>query len=75
MSQSRAQYLLENYDDVITSLINQMDTYAHQSGGYMNRMHPDQFTQGGDRKEGTLSETRKRGKKSKTAKLIGRHSL
>lgn len=53
---SRAQALLESYDDVITGMMQQMDAYAHNSGGYMNRMHPDQFDNEGNRRELALSE-------------------
>lgn len=52
---TRASQILESYDDVITGMMNDMDAYARQSGGYMNRMHPDQFNQDGTRKD-TVSE-------------------
>ena len=42
---SRSQALLENYDDIITGMMQQMDAYAQRSGGYMNRMHPDEEEQ------------------------------
>ncbi len=49
---SRAQALLESYDDVITGMMQQMDNYAQQSGGYINRMHPDQFDgESGERRD------------------------
>jgi hypothetical protein len=56
---SRAEYLLENYDDVITGMMHQMDRYAQQSGGYINRMHPDQYDAEGRRKDDLLTEQRR----------------
>ena len=49
-NKSRAQSLLESYDDVITGMMTDMDRYAQQSGGYINRMHPDQYDAEGKRK-------------------------
>ena len=57
-NRSRAQSILESFDDVITGMMNQMDAYAHQAGGYINRMHPDQYDKEGNRKELALSEKR-----------------
>lgn len=57
-SKTRAEKLLENFDDVITGLMTQMDTYAQQSGGYINRMHPDQFKQDGSKKDSSIQERR-----------------
>lgn len=68
LSRTRAQYILESYDDVITSMITQMDSHARQSGGYINRMHPDQYNQDGTRKELQLSETKNKPKTSKSNK-------
>ncbi len=54
-NKTRAQALLENFDDVITGMMQQMDAFAQESGGYMNRMHPDQYsTNTGMRKDDTL---------------------
>ena len=57
-NKSRAQSLLESFDDVITGMMQQMDVYAQQSGGYINRMHPDQYDKDGNKKELALSERR-----------------
>lgn len=62
---SRAQSILENFDDVITNLMTQMDDYARQSGGYINRMHPDQFDQQGNKKELLTEQKRTRVPKRK----------
>ena len=63
MSKSRAHNILESYDDIITGLMGQMDTYARQSGGYINRMHPDQFNQDGTKKELISERKRENGKR------------
>lgn len=52
---SRSQALLENYDDIITGMMQQMDAYAERSGGYMNRTHPDEE----EEQQLTLSEERR----------------
>lgn len=55
-TKSRAESMLESFDDVISGLIQQMDQAAEQAGGYINRMHPDQFEKDGTKKELSLSE-------------------
>ena len=72
-NKSRAQSLLESFDDVITGMMQQMDVYAQQSGGYINRMHPDQYDKDGTRKELTLSERRSStGKKTRYSRRFAR---
>ena len=71
-NRSRAQSLLESFDDVIIGMMQQMDVYAQQSGGYINRMHPDQYDNDGNKKELALSERRSTGKKTKYSRRFAR---